>query len=136
MAGYALIEAVKAKKGLTSDNQLALMLGKDRQNISNWKNKEKAKPDTESILDLMILGDIDAKEAKRLLQGGYTSLSLILMTAMGCTSLFYWSYISQGLYIMLNSKLFRLWQRYIPKHYPIPIHNMSPRCFRTGASTV
>jgi hypothetical protein len=82
MAGYALIEAVKAKKGLTSDNQLALMLGKDRQNISNWKNKDKAKPDTESILDLMILGDIDAKEAKRLLHGGFASVSLLVTTAV------------------------------------------------------
>jgi hypothetical protein len=82
MAGYALIEAVKAKKGLTSDNQLALMLGKDRQNISNWKNKDKAKPDTESILDLMILGDIDAKEAKRLLHGGFANVCLLITTAV------------------------------------------------------
>jgi hypothetical protein len=76
MAGYALIEAVKAKKGIPSDNQIAIALGVDRNNVSAWKNR-KSKPDAETLLDLMILGDIDAKEAKRLLHGGYIDISLL-----------------------------------------------------------
>jgi hypothetical protein len=81
MAGYALIEAVKAKKGLASDNQLAIALGIDRNNVSGWKNKP-SKPDADSLLDLMILGDIDAKEAKRLLHGGFVNVSLLITTAI------------------------------------------------------
>jgi hypothetical protein len=85
MAGYALVEAVKAKKGISSDNQLANLLGIDRQNISNWKNKEKARPEGEPLLDLMILGEISPSEAKRLLQSGFASVSLLIVTGLGAT---------------------------------------------------
>jgi len=85
MSGYALIEAVKAKKGINSDNKLATLLGISRQSISNWKNKDNATPDTQNVLDIMIFGGFEALETKELLnkkQSGFITLSQLLTTSL------------------------------------------------------
>ncbi|KQT34502.1 hypothetical protein [Methylophilus sp. Leaf414] len=86
MAGYALIEEVKKKTGITSDNQIAEAIGKHRSNVSAWKRTEHT-PDSESVLKLCILGQIEPKRALELMQGGYASLSLMAMTGIASLAL-------------------------------------------------
>ena len=102
MAGYQLIEVLKQRNSIESDNQAALFIGKTRQHISTYKNTS-SKPDADTLLEIMIKGNISAIEAKALLnQKGIVTLNLVSLIATN--ALVCWATISQSLYIMLNSK--------------------------------
>ena len=70
MSAYDLVNEVKNAKGIPSDNALAVAIGKERATVSGWK-RGLSKPDGESILKLCVLGNIEPKEALRILHGGY-----------------------------------------------------------------
>lgn len=86
MSGYALVEEVMKRKGLSKENQVADALGTDRRILNNMKRRN-GKPDAELLLDLMLYGDINADEAKKLLKSekGEIRLSLLGVTALLCT---------------------------------------------------
>jgi hypothetical protein len=86
MAGYGLVEAVKESTELKSDYAIAKEIGVGRQNISTWKHTKHA-PDSEAVLKLCILGNIEPKRALALLQGGYTTVSLMAMTGIASLAL-------------------------------------------------
>ena len=81
MSAYDLVEEVKKNAGIESDNQIAVALGKERSTVSAWK-RSLAKPDGEAVLKLCMLGNIDAKRALELMQGGYAKVSLLTVTAI------------------------------------------------------
>lgn len=81
MSAYDLVEEVKRNAGIESDNALALAIGKERGNVSAWKNN-RAKPDGETVLKLIALGNVDPKKALELMQGGYARVSLMAVTAV------------------------------------------------------
>lgn len=103
MSAYDLVEEVKKNTGIESDNQIAVAIGKERANVSNWR-MNRSKPDGESILKLCVLGNIDPKRALQIMQGGYTSLTFIAVTGMisGALMLASNGYINDLLYIMRN----------------------------------
>lgn len=109
MSGYDVIQEVKKRMNLNSDNQLAKAINKSRQNVSGWKKQGK-NPDTDTILDLMIAGDLTADETKKLLnsksEGGFAELSLMIVTAL-FMSLIYMGVLGEiinTLYIMRSIK--------------------------------
>ncbi len=81
MSAYDLVEEVKRNAGIESDNALALAIGKERGNVSAWKNN-RAKPDGETVLKLISLGKVDPRRALELMQGGYASLLFMPVTAV------------------------------------------------------
>ncbi|MGQ3091568.1 MAG: helix-turn-helix domain-containing protein [Methylophilus sp.] len=103
MSGYDLVEEVKKNKNIESDYKLAQALGKTRGTVSNWK-QGLSKPDGETVLKLMILGDVEARRALELMQGGYAKMSLMAVTAMlsGAVILASNPVIYDLLYIMRN----------------------------------
>lgn len=88
MSGYALVEEVKKRTGITSDNQIAEAIEKHRTNVSAWK-RHKSDPDAETVLKLCVLGDIEPKRALEILQGGYARVSLMAVTSMAGAALPY-----------------------------------------------
>lgn len=88
MSGYALVEEVKKRTGMTSDNQVAEAIGKHRTNVSAWK-RHKSDPDAETVLKLCMLGNIEPKKALEIMQGGYARVSLMAVTGIAGAALPY-----------------------------------------------
>lgn len=84
MNGYKLVEAAKEKTGISTDNGIATKLGIDRGNIYNWKIGRSA-PNGEQTLMLADMANVTPKEALRIMQSGYSSLSILIMTALTST---------------------------------------------------
>jgi len=101
MSAYDLVEEVKKNANIPSDNALGIALGKTRSTVSGWKHGL-AKPDGESVLKLITLGNIEPKRALELMQGGYAEVSLMVMTAMVSATLLGLIAPAETLYIMLN----------------------------------
>jgi hypothetical protein len=101
MSAYDLVEEVKKKANIQSDNALGIAIGKTRSTVSNWKQGV-SKPDGETVLKLITLGNVDPKEALKLMQGGYATVSLMAMTAGLSIALFTCNLYANPLYIMLN----------------------------------
>lgn len=81
MSGYDLVAEVKKATGIESDYKIAQELGKSRANVNNWK-AGLSKPDGETVLKLCVLGKIDPKRALEIMQGGYTKVLLMPVTAI------------------------------------------------------
>lgn len=80
MSAYDLVQAAKRNLHIQSDNALAVLMGIDNQNISNWKNG-KGNPNGETALYLAELADLKPSEAKKILRNGFIQLSLLKVTA-------------------------------------------------------
>lgn len=80
MAGYGLIEAIKENTDFKSDYAIAKQIGVGRQNISTWKNTTTL-PDAITVLKLAELAKLTPSQALAKLQGGYASVSLMVVTA-------------------------------------------------------
>ena len=79
MSSADLVREVKYRTKIDRDSVLAEKLNIGRANVSSWL-KRGTKPDAIALLDLMILADLDAKETKRILQGGYATIAQIFVT--------------------------------------------------------
>jgi hypothetical protein len=101
MSAYDLVEEVKKNANIQSDNALGIAIGKTRSTVSNWKLGI-SKPDGETVLKLITLGNIEPKKALQLIQGGYAELTPMIMTAAVSLAFIYPAHIVEGLYIMLN----------------------------------
>jgi transcriptional regulator with XRE-family HTH domain len=86
MAGYELIEAVKEATEFKSDYAIAKEIGIGRSNISNYKNTE-TMPDAITVLKLAELAKLTPSQALAKIQGGYSSVSLVIMTGMASLAL-------------------------------------------------
>jgi transcriptional regulator with XRE-family HTH domain len=105
-----LLEKAKEKSGL-SYYGIAKEIGASKELVSKWK-LNKGKPNGEHTLALAILADVSTRDALKLLQSGYSTLSLMLVTGTLSIALLALKFSSLGMYIMLNSKLLektRLW---------------------------
>ncbi|MGQ2966769.1 hypothetical protein [Methylophilus sp.] len=101
MAGYGLIEAIKENTDLKSDYAIAKEIGVGRQNISTWKNTG-TMPDAITVLKLAELAKLTPSQALAKLQGGYASVSLMVVTATLSIALLSSHFPANPLYIMLN----------------------------------
>lgn len=81
-----LIEKAKEKQGLISDYSIAKMLGTSPQKVSDWK-RERSEANAEYTLKLIAAAEISVKDALEIMkkQNGYSSLSLIFVTALSST---------------------------------------------------
>lgn len=86
MSAYDLVNEVKKKGQIPSDNALANKMGLTRASVSSWKRGD-TKPDGENVLKLCMIGGIEPKKALELMQGGYARLSLMAMTAIVSSTL-------------------------------------------------
>ena len=101
MSSADLVREVKYRTKIDRDSVLAEKLNIGRANVSSWL-KRGTKPDAIALLDLMILADLDAKETKRILQGGYATVAQIFVTGLSGIALLASIRYSDMLYIMLN----------------------------------
>lgn len=83
---YKLVELAKAKTGIDSDYGISEMLGVDRQMVSGWK-RQKSEANTINTLKLMKAANMSIDEGLKLMQGGFTSLLLIFVTALSSVAL-------------------------------------------------
>jgi ribosome-binding protein aMBF1 (putative translation factor) len=84
---YKIVEIAKQKQGLTSDNQIAIKLNVSRSLVSGWKTGY-SMPDGINTLKLTEMAGISSEEAIRIVQSGYSSVTLLIMTALGSTLAF------------------------------------------------
>lgn len=101
MSSADLVREVKYRAKIDRDVELAEKVNVGKANVSSWL-KRGTKPDAIALLDLMILGNLDARETKRILQGGFSSTSLLLVTSFSANVVLAWNQISAILYIMSN----------------------------------
>lgn len=79
-----LLEKAKSVQGIKSNYELANRLGISNELISKWK-LGKSKPNGEHSLILADMANVTPKEALKLLQGGFASVSLLAVTAIAST---------------------------------------------------
>jgi hypothetical protein len=101
MSSADLVREVKYRAKIDRDVELAEKVNVGKANVSSWL-KRGTKPDAIALLDLMILGNLDAKETKRILQGGFSTTSLLLVTSFASTLGLALMHYSSTMYIMLN----------------------------------
>jgi len=68
MSAYDLVREAKKVAKITSDNELANLLGVQRSTVSCWK-RGISKPDGVSTLKLCILANVDGTRAKEIWKG-------------------------------------------------------------------
>ena len=99
MSSADLVREVKYRAKIDRDVELAEKVNVGKANVSSWL-KRGTKPDAIALLDLMILGNLDARETKRILQGGFSNVSLLLVTSFASTLTLAWLKLSSMMYIM------------------------------------
>lgn len=81
-----LLDLVKERAGLDSNNKVAQALKVSPELVSRW-NTNKSEPNGLNTLKLMQLGNISRDEAIRLMQNGYSNVSLLLVTSLSSIAL-------------------------------------------------
>ena len=97
-----LFETVKTKTGM-SGNQIAKLMGVSPELTSRW-NTKKSDPNGLHTLELAKMAGLDIDEALKLTKKEKGAVTLNLVSAITASALACWAFVSDMLYIMLNSK--------------------------------
>ena len=76
-----LLEMAKERTGLTSNNQVAIAMNVKPELVSTW-NTNKSHPNGLNTLILADMARLSPKEAIKLLQNGYSTVSLLIVTSI------------------------------------------------------
>jgi len=99
MSSADLVREVKYKAKIDRDSDLAEILNVGRANVSAWL-KERSRPDAIAVLKLAEIGNLSPKETRLILERGFSSVSLLLVTSFCSTLGLALVHNSYSLYIM------------------------------------
>lgn len=94
-----LLERARKAQGDISYYEVAKRLGISTPLMNKWKNN-KSQPNGINTLMLADMAGVTPKEAIKLLQSGYSNVSLLFVTAILANAGLALSFISNSLYIM------------------------------------
>ena len=81
-----LLEMAKEKSGLKSNYQLANAIGTSHELVSKW-HLNKSLPNGINTLILADMAEVSPKEALKLLQQGFSTVSLLILTSIASIAL-------------------------------------------------
>lgn len=94
-----LLELARAKQGNVSYYEMAKRLNVSDQLVRKWK-ENKSQPNGINALKLADMAEVSPKEAIKLMQDGFGSMSFLIVTALLANLGLALSYASNILYIM------------------------------------
>lgn len=101
-----LLELARAKQGNVSYYEMAKRLEVSDQLVRKWK-ENKSQPNGINTLKLADMAEVTPREAIRLMQSGFSSVSQLIMTSFAATLGLALIQYSDRLYIMLNRLCFK-----------------------------
>lgn len=101
-----LLEIAREKQGNVSYYEMAKRLKVSDQLVRKWK-ENKSQPNGINALKLADMAGVTPKEAIKLMQSGFSSVSQLTMTSFASTLALAWIHFSDMLYIMLNRLYFK-----------------------------
>lgn len=101
-----LLEIAREKQGNVSYYEMAKRLKVSDQLVRKWK-ENKSQPNGINALKLADMAGVTPKEAIKLMQSGFSSVSQLTMTSFASTLALAWIHFSDMLYIMLNRLCFK-----------------------------
>lgn len=96
-----LLEIAREKQGNVSYYEMAKRLKVSDQLVRKWK-ENKSQPNGINALKLADMAGVTPREAIKLIQGGFSSVSHLIVTSFASTVTLTWVHFSGMLYIMLN----------------------------------
>lgn len=101
-----LLERARKAQGDISYYEVAKRLGISTPLMNKWKNN-KSQPNGINTLMLADMAGVTPKEAIKLMQSGFSSMSLLIVTSFASTLALALVHFSDVMYIMLNRLCFK-----------------------------